>query len=128
MERCESVDNTKAEWDAVMDEDLKALFFTTQTFAKERLSKRHPDGGVIIASLLSFQSGIRVASYTTSKHGVAGLTTTLANEWAAAEIHMNAVAPGYIVSNNTAAVFLCSPAANYGHGTVLNVDGGWLAR
>jgi len=108
--------------------------------------------------MLSFQGGIRVASYTASKSGVAGLTKLLANEWAAKGINVNAIAPGYIATNNTealradetrnraildripagrwgepediggTAVFLASPAAKYIHGAVLNVDGGWLAR
>jgi 2-deoxy-D-gluconate 3-dehydrogenase len=140
-----------------MDVNLKAVFFTCQAFAKAALLR---GGGKVvnIASLLSFQGGIRVPSYTASKHGVAGLTKILANEWAAQGINVNAIAPGYIETNNTealradpvrnaaileripagrwgqaqdiaeAAVFLASPAANYIHGSVLNVDGGWLAR
>jgi 2-dehydro-3-deoxy-D-gluconate 5-dehydrogenase len=117
-------------------------------------------GGKIVnvASLLSFQGGIRVASYTASKSGLAGLTKILANEWAAKGINVNAIAPGYIATKNTkalredesrnreitaripagrwgrpddiggAAVFLASEAAHYVHGIVLPVDGGWLAR
>ena len=116
-------------------------------------------GAIInIASLLSFQGGIRVPSYTAAKHGVAGLTRLLANEWAASGINVNAIAPGYIATRNTealradpernraildripagrwgdpsdigeTAVFLASPAARYIHGAILNVDGGWLAR
>jgi 2-deoxy-D-gluconate 3-dehydrogenase len=157
IRRDDSVDFTEADWDAVMDVNLKAVFFTCQAFAKAALSRQ---GGKIvnIASLLSFQGGIRVPSYTASKHGVAGLTKIMANEWAAKGINVNAIAPGYIETNNTqalradhdrnkaildripagrwgraddiaeTAVFLASPAANYIHGAVLNVDGGWLAR
>ena len=157
IRRDDSVDFSEADWDDVMDVNLKAVFFTCQAFAKAAL----PRGGgkvVNIASLLSFQGGIRVPSYTASKHGVAGLTKILANEWAAKGINVNAIAPGYIETNNTealradvdrnnaildripagrwgkaddiaeTAVFLASPAANYIHGAVLNVDGGWLAR
>ncbi|MFD1745491.1 2-dehydro-3-deoxy-D-gluconate 5-dehydrogenase KduD [Rhizobium helianthi] len=158
IRRADAVDFTESDWDEVMDVNLKALFFTTQAFAKE-LMARGQDGKVVnIASLLSFQGGIRVPSYTAAKHGVAGLTKLLANEWAAKGINVNAIAPGYIETNNTealrvdparnkaileripanrwgqpediagAAVFLSSSAANYIHGAVLNVDGGWLAR
>lgn len=158
IRREDSVDFTEADWDAVMDVNLKALFFTTQAFAKERIARAAQGAVVNIASLLSFQGGIRVPSYTASKHGVAGLTKILANEWAAKGINVNAIAPGYIATNNTEALradlnrnqaildripagrwgdpadiggtaaFLCSPAARYIHGAVLNVDGGWLAR
>lgn len=149
---------TEADWDDVMDVNLKALFFTTQAFAAAVFARKAQGAVVNIASLLSFQGGIRVPSYTASKHGVAGLTKILANEWAARGINVNAVAPGYIDTNNTqalrsdparnkaileripagrwgdaydiagAAVYLSSPAARYVHGTILNVDGGWLAR
>lgn len=157
IRRDDSVDFSESDWDDVMDVNLKALFFTCQAFAKSAL----PRGAgkiVNIASLLSFQGGIRVPSYTASKHGVAGLTKIMANEWAAKGINVNAIAPGYIETNNTqalradparnaaildripagrwgkaddiaqTAVFLAAPAANYIHGAVLNVDGGWLAR
>lgn len=157
IRRADSVDFTEEAWDAVMDVNLKAVFFTSQAFAKAALA-RGAGKIVNIASLLSFQGGIRVPSYTASKHGVAGITKLLANEWAAKGINVNAIAPGYIETNNTealradpdrnaaildripagrwgraedigeAAVFLCSPAAAYIHGAVLNVDGGWLAR
>ncbi len=153
-----AVDFTEDDWDAVIDVNLKALFFTTQAFAKAVLARGGQGRVVNIASLLSFQGGIRVPSYTASKHGVAGLTKLLANEWASKGINVNAVAPGYIETNNTealrvdpernqaildripagrwgaasdiagAAVYLCTPAAGYVHGAVLNVDGGWLAR
>lgn len=157
IRRDDSVDFTERDWDAVMDVNLKAAFFTCQAFAKAALPRA--SGKIInIASLLSFQGGIRVPSYTASKHGIAGLTKIMANEWAAKGINVNAIAPGYIETNNTkalredpdrnkaileripagrwgkaddiaqTAVFLAAPAANYIHGTVLNVDGGWLAR
>lgn len=158
IRRNDAVDFTESDWDAVMDVNLKALFFTTQAFAKDVLARGGRGAVVNIASLLSFQGGIRVPSYTASKHGVAGLTKILANEWAAKGINVNAVAPGYIATNNTqalrddpdrnaaildripagrwgdaadiagAAVYLCTPAAQYVHGAILNVDGGWLAR
>ena len=158
IRRNDAVDFTEADWDAVMDVNLKALFFTTQAFGKAVLARGGQGRVVNIASLLSFQGGIRVPSYTASKHGVAGLTKLLANEWAAKGINVNAVAPGYIETNNTtalrldevrnaaildripagrwgraedisgAAVYLCTPASAYVHGAILNVDGGWLAR
>lgn len=158
IRRADSVDFTEDDWDAVMDVNLKAVFFTAQAFAKAALARGAGGKIVNIASLLSFQGGIRVPSYTASKHGVAGITKLLANEWAAKGINVNAIAPGYIETNNTealradpdrnkaildripagrwgraddigeAAVFLASPAAAYIHGAILNVDGGWLAR
>lgn len=158
IRRADAVDFTEADWDAVMDVNLKAAFFTCQAFAKEVFARGGRGRIVNIASLLSFQGGIRVPSYTASKHGIAGITKLLANEWAAKGINVNAVAPGYVETNNTealradesrnraileripagrwgrpediagAAVFLCTPAADYVHGAVLNVDGGWLAR
>lgn len=160
IRRDDCLDFSEADWDAVMDVNLKALFFTTQAFARACLAEggETPAAVVNIASLLSFQGGIRVPSYTASKHGVAGLTKIMANEWAARGINVNAIAPGYIATNNTEALrsdedrnrsileripagrwgeaediggtaaFLCSAAARYIHGAVLNVDGGWLAR
>jgi 2-deoxy-D-gluconate 3-dehydrogenase len=159
IRRADSLDFSEADWDAVMDTNLKALFFTCQAFAKAALDMGMTPAAIVnIASLLSFQGGIRVPSYTASKHGVAGLTKLLANEWAAKGINVNAIAPGYIETANTEALradparnraileripagrwgapqdigdtaaFLCAPAARYIHGAVLNVDGGWLAR
>jgi 2-deoxy-D-gluconate 3-dehydrogenase len=158
IRRADAVEFTEADWDVVVDVNLKALFFTCQAFARAVLARGGKGKVVNIASLLSFQGGIRVASYTASKHGVAGLTKLLANEWAGKGINVNAIAPGYIETSNTAALradpqraaaileripagrwgqasdiggtaaFLCSPAADYIHGAVLNVDGGWLAR
>lgn len=158
IKRNDALDFTEAEWDEVMDVNLKSLFFLSQAFS--RLLIKAGRGGKIIniASMLSFQGGIRVASYTSSKSAVAGLTKLLANEWARHGINVNAIAPGYFATNNTAAlqgdekrnaeiiaripagrwgepsdlagaaVFLASPASNYVHGAVLAVDGGWLAR
>ena len=158
IRRADAIDFAEADWDAVMDINLKAVFFTCQAFARAVLARGGSGRIVNIASLLSFQGGIRVPSYTASKHGVAGLTKLLANEWAPRGINVNAIAPGYVETANTrdlqadpvrsraildripagrwgrpediagAAVFLASSAASYVHGAVLNVDGGWLAR
>ena len=158
IRRADVLDFSEADWDAVMDVNLKSLFFLTQAVAR-RMKARGVAGRVIsIASLLSFQGGIRVPSYTASKHGVAGLTKLLANELAPAGITVNAIAPGYMETDNTAALradpvrdrqileripagrwgvaddlatavlFLASPASSYVTGVVLPVDGGWLAR
>ena len=161
IRRADSIDFSEADWDAVMDTNLKVVFFLTQAFAKQIL-KQGGEGSIgkiiNIASLLSFQGGIRVPSYTASKSGLAGLTKILANEWAAKGINVNAIAPGYFDTNNTealrndadrnasilaripagrwgqpgdlggAAVFLASSASDYVQGITLPVDGGWLAR
>jgi 2-deoxy-D-gluconate 3-dehydrogenase len=157
IRRADALEFTEADWDAVMDVNLKSAFFLSQACARAMLEKGA--GKIInIASMLSFQGGIRVASYTASKSGIAGLTKLLANEWAARGINVNAIAPGYFATNNTealradetrnrdilaripagrwgrpedlggAAVFLASSAADYMHGAVVPVDGGWLAR
>lgn len=156
--RADSVDFSKADWDDVIDVNLKAVFFSCQAFARAAFERKARGRIVNIASLLSYQGGVRVPSYAASKHGVAGLTKSLANEWAAKGVNVNAIAPGYIETNNTealrtdpdrnrailaripagrwgepgdiaqAAVFLSAPASAYIHGTVLDVDGGWLAR
>jgi 2-dehydro-3-deoxy-D-gluconate 5-dehydrogenase len=158
IRRADAIEFSEKDWDDVMNVNLKSTFFLTQAVARRMLA----DGGggkvINIASLLSFQGGIRIPSYTASKSGLAGLTRLLACEWAAKGINVNAIAPGYFVTNNTealrndpkrssdilgripagrwgdpgdlggAAVFLASPAADYIHGVVLPVDGGWLAR
>ena len=158
IRRADSIEFSEADWDAVMDTNLKVVFFLTQAFAKQAM-KQETGGKVInIASLLSFQGGIRVPSYTAAKSGLAGLTKILANEWATKGVNVNAIAPGYFDTNNTealradqdrnaailaripagrwgrpediggAAVFLASSAADYVQGITLPVDGGWLAR
>jgi 2-deoxy-D-gluconate 3-dehydrogenase len=157
IKRNDAVNYTEADWDAVMDINIKSMFFLSQAVGRHMLAKGQ--GKIInIASMLSFQGGLRVAAYTASKSGVAGITRLLANEWAAKGVNVNAIAPGYIATNNTtalrddethskeilaripagrwgeaadiggAAVFLASAAANYMHGVIMPVDGGWLAR
>ena len=158
IRRRDAVDFTVEDWDDVMNVNLKSTFFLAQAFARHVLSAGRRGKIVNIASLLSFQGGIRVASYTASKSGVLGLTRLLACEWAAKGVNVNAIAPGYIETNNTqalrddpvrraaildripagrwglpgdigdAAVFLLAPASDYMHGSVIAVDGGWLAR
>ena len=157
IRRADALDFSEEDWDAVIDTNLKSTFFLCQAAGRHMAPQGR--GKIInIASLLSFQGGVRVASYTASKSGVAGLTRLLANEWAAKGINVNAIAPGYVATNNTAAlqadetrnrqileripagrwgqpsdlggaaVFLASSASDYVHGHILAVDGGWLAR
>lgn len=162
IRREDALDFSEEDWDAVVDTNMKVLFFLTQAVARHMVewsSQSETRGKIInIASMLTFQGGIRVPSYTASKSGVGGLTKLLANEWAPKGINVNAIAPGYIATNNTAAlqadenrarqiieripegrwgdpadiggaaVFLASKAADYVQGHILAVDGGWLAR
>jgi len=158
IRRADPLDFTEQDWDDVMNVNLKSLFFLSQAFARHVVARGGGGKIVNVASVLSFQGGIRIPPYTASKHGVAGITRLLANEWAAKGINVNAIAPGYCTTNNTraiqddpdrnaailaripagrwgspedmggAAVFLASRAADYCHGTILVVDGGWLAR
>lgn len=157
IRRADALDFAEADWDAVMDVNIKSLFFMCQAAGRRMVAQGR--GKIInIASMLSFQGGIRVAPYTASKSGVAGITRLLANEWAAKGVNVNAIAPGYMETDNTgplradekrsaeilaripaarwgqpsdlagAAVFLASRASDYVHGAIVPVDGGWLCR
>ena len=157
IRRSPAAEHADEDWDAVLEVNLTAQFVLTREIGGQMLERGH--GRIVfIASLLSFQGGINVPGYAASKGGVAQLTKALANEWAAAGVNVNAIAPGYIQTDNTQAlqddpdrsrqileripagrwgrpediagvvVFLASPAAAYVHGVVLPVDGGWLAR
>jgi len=164
IRRTPALEFTEVDWDEVMQVNLKAAFFLSQAAARHFMGRTdipegHSRGKIInVASVLSFQGGILVPSYTASKSGLAGLTRLLANEWAALRINVNAIAPGYMVTRNTealrrdpqrypailaripagrwgdpddlkgVAVFLASEASSYMHGAVVPVDGGWLAR
>ncbi|MGE5613611.1 MAG: 2-dehydro-3-deoxy-D-gluconate 5-dehydrogenase KduD [Bacillota bacterium] len=157
IRREDAINFTEKDWDDVINVNLKILFFLSQAVARQMIKQ---GGGKIIniASLLSFQGGIRIPSYTASKSGVRGLTMLLSNEWAKYNIQVNAIAPGYIETNNTAmlradakrfkeitdripagrwgkpediagtAIYLASRASDYVNGFTIAVDGGWLGR
>lgn len=157
IRRSPAVDFSEEDWATVLEVNLSSIFRLSQAAARKMI----PGGGgkiVNIASLLSFQGGINVPAYTASKSGVAGLTKAFANEWAKENINVNAIAPGYMATNNTTAlradetrnrqileripagrwgeaedlagavVFLSSAASDYLQGHILIVDGGWMAR
>jgi 2-deoxy-D-gluconate 3-dehydrogenase len=156
--RNKSVDFTEEQWDDVVNINLKTLFFLSQAAARQFISQKTSGKIINIASLLSFQGGILVPSYTASKSGVMGLTRLLGAEWAPHNINVNAIAPGYMATRNTqalqdepvrnkqileripagrwgrpddmkgAVLFLASEASNYINGYTIAVDGGWLAR
>ncbi len=158
IRRADALEFGVDDWDDVMDTNLKVPFFLAQAAAKSMVDGGRGGKIINVASLLSFQGGVRVASYTASKSGLAGLTRMLANEWASRGINVNAIVPGYFATNNTealrndpdrnrqileripagrwgvpsdiggTAVFLASSASDYIHGTTVPVDGGWLAR
>ena len=158
IKRTDAIDVTVEEWDQVIDLNQKLVFFLSQAVAKDWIADKKGGKIINICSMLSYQGGIRVPAYTTSKSGVAGLTRALANEWAIHNINVNAIAPGYMATNNTtqlrndsgrndaileripagrwgtpedmygAAIFLASNASAYMNGFTIAVDGGWLAR
>lgn len=158
IRRTDAIDFSEKDWDDVLNINLKTVFFFSQAAARQFIKQGTPGKIINIASMLSYQGGIRVPSYTASKSGVMGITRAMANEWAKHNININAIAPGYMATNNTAqlrsdeersadilsripagrwglpadlmgpAVFLASSASDYVNGYTVAVDGGWLAR
>lgn len=157
IRRTPAAEHSIGDWHEVMNLNLHSVFVLSQFFGREMI--RQGSGKIInIASMLSFQGGIHVPGYASAKHAIAGLTKALANEWAGCGIQVNAIAPGYMATDNTAAlradevrgrqileripagrwgtpddlkgpvVFLASRASDYVHGHILCVDGGWMAR
>lgn len=158
IRRQDAIDFSEQDWDDVMDLNAKTVFFMSQAVARQFRAQESGGKIINIASMLSFQGGIRVPSYTASKSAVMGITRLMANEWASEGINVNAIAPGYMATNNTQAlradeernqaileripanrwglptdlagpaVFLASSASDYVNGYTIAVDGGWLAR
>lgn len=158
IRRAEALAFTEKEWDDVINVNLKSVFFLCQAAAKQFVKQAQGGKIINIASMLAFQGGVNVTAYTASKSGVMGLTRILANEWAAHNINVNAIAPGYMATRlndpllkdpkrnaeilnripagrwgtpddlKGAVVFLASEASNYVHGYTIAVDGGWLSR
>ncbi|MBI5721841.1 MAG: 2-dehydro-3-deoxy-D-gluconate 5-dehydrogenase KduD [Burkholderiales bacterium] len=158
IRREDAIKFSEKDWDDVIGVNLKTVFFFSQAVARQYLAQGSGGKIINVASMLSFQGGVRVPSYTASKSGVVGITRLMANEWAGHGINVNAIAPGYMATNNTAAlradatrsqaileripagrwglpddlagpvVFLASKASDYVNGYTVAVDGGWLAR
>jgi len=158
IRREDAIRFTEKDWDDVMNVNLKTVFFFSQAVARQYIAQGTGGKIINITSMLSFQGGVRVPSYTASKSGVMGITRLMANEWAAHGINVNAIAPGYMATDNTAVlranearnasileripagrwgvpddlagpvVFLASKASDYVNGYTVAVDGGWLAR
>lgn len=158
IRRSPAADYSAHDWDAVIATNLTSVFHLSQCAGRQMLQQGRGGKIINVASILSFQGGIHVPAYAAAKGGVAQLTKAFSNEWAAHGINVNAIAPGYMATDNTAAlrndaarnkqivdripagrwgnpnelagatVFLCSAASDYVHGHVLAVDGGWLAR
>ena len=158
IRREDALEFSETDWDDVMNLNIKSVFFMSQAAAKHFIAQGNGGKIINIASMLSFQGGIRVPSYTASKSGVMGVTRLMANEWAKHNINVNAIAPGYMATNNTQqlradeqrsaeildripagrwglpsdlmgpVVFLASSASDYVNGYTIAVDGGWLAR
>jgi 2-dehydro-3-deoxy-D-gluconate 5-dehydrogenase len=158
IRRDDAIKFSEKDWDDVVDLNMKTVFFFSQAVARQYIAQGAGGKIINVASMLSYQGGVRVPSYTASKSGVMGITRLMANEWAAHRINVNAIAPGYMATNNTAAiredegrsaaildripagrwgvpddlagpvVFLASQASDYVNGYTVAVDGGWLAR
>lgn len=158
IKRVDAIDYSEADWDMVINVNQKVVFFLSQAFARQYMAQGSGGKIINVASMLSYQGGIRVPAYTASKSAVMGLTRAMANEWASHNINVNAIAPGYMATNNTtqlrkdegrsteildripagrwgtpqdmqgAVVWLASAASDYVNGFTVAVDGGWLAR
>lgn len=158
IRRADLLEYSENDWDEVLDVNLKAAFLLSQAVARQMVETKRKGRIVNVASMLTFQGGVRVPAYSASKHGIAGLTKAMANELAPLGITVNAIAPGYMATDNTEALrndpernaqisaripmgrwgtpddlatsvlFFVSPASDYVTGTILPVDGGWLVR